>query len=141
QGEQEQRLNEEHNLVWGAHPSGGPLGIHQDERKQIEGERNGPDQRKRREVDGDIGRYAEHQAGGNGGQKNPADTTARSHLVGAGHAGVERGSGGSNLLLTWLEWLLFRESRARGRLRGARLDSSFRGRRSVRRVDVRIGRG
>ncbi len=43
----------------------------EDERREIDGQRNSPDQRHRRQVDGDVGGHDNHEPGRNERRRNP----------------------------------------------------------------------
>ena len=85
QPQHQHRLQKEHNLVRPVGPHHRPFRKHQNKRQQIQGQRNDPQERDRRQVGADVGDHAEHQAGRRGPQQYPAQTPPGSDRPAAQH--------------------------------------------------------
>ena len=66
------RLDVQHDVCGLLGPDDRPAHEHEDERQQVQDQRHEPEQRDRRQVGGDVGGDAEHQAGRHRGQQHPA---------------------------------------------------------------------
>ncbi len=92
-------------------PDQRPAGEDEDERQEIEGQRDHPEQRDGRQVRGDVRGDAQHHARRNGGQGDPAQTPPHVDLVARAHdrgrfrfgAGGDPGRGARALLSIWLD--------------------------------------